>query len=441
MEYKKIKIGKTIKKYPSIVGFILIALVMAQVLGIKLYERSNTIESTVVTEAMGRSASVAGLTAGEDIVRYLITALCEGDLDKAMRAYPIDETVLWANQAKIIDMQGKFSYGSTPPSSAYAQYVPAASSEITGRYAEDTVSFEKNLEWENVEVQDVRLLLPEQQTTGQYQRKMLELSECWGAEVMCELLAEIRCGGELYMFPVTVGKYGEYWKVFSLEASVSGSVQSGLEKTDETEYENLTDPKLEDEVWEILGIGEEIQYTDNPDQQMLPPNYFLAGQAYGQSPEEVIAEFSKYIEKEDITSALCYGYLGHEELESNLASVITRQGEFAEQIIKMYYGLILEGRTEEYQTLEELGVTGEELVGELNPEYIPYMDLKKVVQLGENEYAAAYYYGREYYMVGFTVRESEKGWQIDSIASGLAGLENGGVRKITEAEYERMGEN
>lgn len=439
MEHKKIKFGETIKKYPILIGLILIAFVMALVLGIKLYERNNTIEATVVTETMGRPATVDGFTAGEDTVRYLISALSEGDLDKAMRAYPVDETVLWADQAKIIDRVGEFSYGSTPPSSAYAQYLPAASSEIAGQYAEDTVSFEENLEWENAEVQDVRLLLPDQQTSGQYQRRMLELSECWGAEVMCEMLVEIRCGKELYMFPVTVGKYGDYWKVFSLEASVSGSVQSGLSETDESEYESLTDPEAEDEVWEALGTEEEIQYTDNPEQQMLPPNYFLAGQVYGQSPEEVIAEFSKYIEKEDITSALCYGYPGHEELENDPASVIERQGDFAEEITEMYYGLLLEESTEESQTLEELGMTGEEIVGELNPENIPYMDLKKTVHLGENEYAAVYFYGGEYYMVGFTMQESENGWQIGSLISGQAGLEDGGARRISEAEYERLG--
>ena len=438
MRQKKIEIGKMIKKYPILAGFALIVLVMCLVLVIKMYEKRSAIEPTVVTEAMARPATVDGFTAGEDTVRYLISAVREDDLDKAMRAFPVDEMVLGADSAKIIDMEEQFSSEFNPPSSIFGQYVPAASSEIAGQYAAEMASLENALEWEKAEILDVRILLPEEQMTGQYQREMLELSECWGADVMCEMLAEIRCGEELYMFPVTVAKYGESWKVFRLEAAVSGNVQSGLAGTDEEIYESLTDPEVEEEVWETLGEEEELQYTDDPEQQMLPPNYFLAGQAYSQSPEDVITQFSKYIEKEDITSALCFGYLGHEQLESDQVSVMNRQKEFAKQIVEMYCGLLFEEKTRDPQPLEDLGMTGEEIVGKLNPENIPYMDLKKIIHLGENEYAAVYVYGREYYLTGFTMCENENGWQIKSLTSALAGLEDGGVRKITESEYERL---
>ena len=50
---------------------------------------------------------------------------------------------------------------------------------------------------------------------------------------------------------------------------------------------------------------------------------------------------------------------------------MNRQKEFAEQIMEMYYGLLFEQKTDDPESLEELGMTGEEIVGELNPENIP----------------------------------------------------------------------
>ena len=239
MSKKKIKITEIIKKYPIIVGCVLIIIVMGLVLEIKLDERKSAIEATVVTQDMGRGATIDGFATGKDTVRYLISALREGDLDKALRAFPIDETILRSNTAKIIDIEKQFSSEFCPPSATYAQYVPAASSEIAGQYAEEISSLLAETNWGDTELIDVRILLPEQQLTGQYQRKMLELSECQGADVMCEMVAGVTDGKNLYMLPLTVAKYGESWKVFRMEAVISESVENGLIEADKKTYESL----------------------------------------------------------------------------------------------------------------------------------------------------------------------------------------------------------
>ena len=442
MKQNKIKVFDIIKKYPIVIGIAFVALTMALVLGIKINERWSAIEPTVVTEDMGRTATVEGFPAASDTIRYLISAIQENDLDKAMRAFPIDERVLGVNSAKIINMEAEFSSSICPPSGSYSQYVPASSSEIAGQYAEDITTLQEALDWAEAGVSDIRILMPEQQLVGRYQKEMQEQSECWSADAMCEMAVEITYGDQIYMMPVTVVKYGDIWKVFRFGASLLENTSDYLSETDSSIYESLTDPEMEEEVWESFESSDEEDevpvYTENPEQQLLPPNYFLASQVYSESPESAITEFSKYIEKEDITSALCYAYLEHEQLGSNPATVLVRQEKFARQIADMYYGILFDEKTEGVQTLESLGMTGEEIVAKINPVNIPYMDLKKIIHYGEDEYAAVYYYGREYYMVGFTMRESESGWQIEALEADSAGLHSGEVRKITEKEFEAL---
>lgn len=428
MKQKNTKIARLIKKYPVLIGIALVIFVMGFILFIKLYERWNVID-LITTENMERESSVDGFTAGSDTVRYLLSALQEGDLDKAIRAFPIDEMALGINVAKIIDTEVEKLNLSWLPSAEYAQYFPVTSSELAGEFAKVIASLSAEIDWHKTEILNVQLLSFDYQQTEQYQQATTDLRECWNAEEICEMAAEIRYEDKIYMMPVTLIKYNEKWKVLQINTVISDDIGEGLTEIDQNSYNSLTEAE-----------AEETLYTENPEQQMLPPNYFIAGQVFSDSPEKAIREFSRYLEKEDITSALSYMDLQYEQNDDNLEKILNCQKEAGEEIAKLYYGILLEGRTEGGKELDELDMAGSEIVERLNPQNIPYMNLQKIVDLGEDEYAVVYFYERKCFLVGFTMNESDEGWQIKSLTANSLGLEDGGAKLITVEEYERLGE-
>ena len=55
-----------------------------------------------------------------------------------------------------------------------------------------------------------------------------------------------------------------------------------------------------------------------------------------------------------------------------------------------------------------------------------------------SEYLAVYRYGGKYYLVGFTLQRSEKGWHIVSMSANSKQLENGTVKRIKQKDMERL---
>lgn len=436
---------KKIKHYPIVIGLFCVFLVMMLVLAIKLYDKSSTVDATIVTEDLSRPATSEGFQTGEDIIKYMISAIKENDLDKALRGFPIDERILGINSEKIINQEAAFSKSSNyPPSSTYGQYIPLASSEMTGNYAEMFEEVKNSVEWSQTEILDIRILRPKEQFTNEYKKTMSEQCENWGAEVMCEMVVELKNSDGVYILPVTIIRYYDSWKVFDFRASLFDNKTEIMWEINEDEFEDLTDPVSEEEVWrsfeEDSEDTQEQKASESPETQLLPPNYFVVNQQYGDTPEDTIEKFSMYLEKEDTTAVLCYGYMEQENPDANLSDVLMKQQDFAEQVVSFYYGLLCEELSGEEKSLDELGMTGNEIVGELNPENIPYMDLVKIVSLNENEYLAVYFYGREYYVAGFTLHYTDQGWQIESISSAKGGLNPGEVKRISEEEYNKLGE-
>lgn len=432
-----------LKKYPVIWGILLIFIIMCVILAIKLDERHHSAEATVVTADMGREATTEGFSVGSDTVKYLMAAVKEKDLDKAMRAFPLDELVLCADCSKIIEMSEAFSYDTLPPSSLYSQYAPAAASELAGRYAEVYGELSDMFDWDTVEIAGVDLLLADRQKDDDFKIAASEYCDAVGSDALCELAVRIRADEGDYFLPVTVVRYESSWKVLGIESLLLENYDGGAVQTDDSAYESMTS-KDTDEIWESLNSSEnaaaEWEFAEKPEEQMLPPNYFVAGQAYADKPEEAIREFTIYLQKEDLTTALCYGDLKHENIETDISQALYAQKDFAGQITRVYYSMLFNKMEGDRQSLKSLGMTGTQIVDALSPVYIPYMDLIKTVSLGGNEYAAVYYYGREHYLIGFTMSETEEGWQISSLKSPKAGLPDGGVKKISEEEYNKLGE-
>ena len=121
---------------------------------------------------------------------------------------------------------------------------------------------------------------------------------------------------------------------------------------------------------------------------------------------------------------------------------LKNRGFFAGQIKNLYLGLLGVNADEDDVSLEELGMTADKLVSELTPQDIHYMELvgtKEVESKDDQiEILAVLRYQTKYYLAGFTLKHTEKGWYIDSLSSESENILNGKIKKITQERSDAM---
>ena len=89
-------------------------------------------------------------------------------------------------------------------------------------------------------------------------------------------------------------------------------------------------------------------------------------------------------------------------------------------------------------SLDELGMTGEEISSSLELSEIVYLDLNNVLKIKDDEYAAVYYFNGKHYMSGFTMKEYSQGWKIEELSCASMDLDKGQVKELTETEYNKI---
>ena len=133
-------------------------------------------------------------------------------------------------------------------------------------------------------------------------------------------------------------------------------------------------------------------------------------------------------------------FLNQENTDNS--EILKEQGIFAGQIKNLYLGLLGVNADEDDVSLEELGMTADKLVSELTPQDIHYMELvgTKEVESKDNqtEILAVLRYQTKYYLAGFTLKHTEKGWYIDSLSSESENILNGKIKKITQERSDAM---
>lgn len=439
---------KKLKNYPELLGIGAVCILVGIIFLYKLEARRGYVDPGIVTEDMARESTADGFKEPGESVRYMISALQKEDLDMGLRGFPIDEKILGINVGEELNSLGEFSTNITYMPSQWKEFVPVSSSEITKDYTEIFQSLEKQLAGREVTVEAVRALMPQKQMEAQYHRNSQRICEIWGADSRIEALAKLTIDGEDYALPVTLFQYDDFWKTDSFEASLSG--QSGIFSCDSEEYEELTDEKEEEALKEFLEDSDEEKSQEQteeeeeeilPEEALLPANYVLYNTVFSQTPEKTIENFVLSMQKNDLSSMMIYTDLYGEEdpLNQDLAEILIRQGEVAEQIQTFYYYLMgNDFASTENVSLDELGMTGEEISGSLELSEIVYLDLNNVLKIKDDEYAAFYYFNGKHYMSGFKMKEYGQGWKIEELSCDFMGLDKGQVKELTESEYNKI---
>lgn len=441
------KIKIFLKNYPVLMGLLLFIILALIILVYKKNQENEIFDPQFISEDLQRKDTLEGFADPGELIKYLSAAAKEKDEDKFLRGCAIDELSLQMDVTKLINYEGTFSIHTPMPARAYRTYFPIASSELTESYNNTYAIIKEHLGGTLVEIGYVR---PEDQLKDNYKITMQEQAEIIGADAICEVYGLYEKDGQNYLMGFTLVQYYGYWKMLSATSKLAGIGEEGNIESDETRISQLKDSQNEGKqlnkyLQSFVDEDTEIQEEKYTEGALLPANYFWVAPKYEQTAQETIEKFILYIQKADISSAMSFGsrldeFLNQENPDNS--EVLKEQGIFAGQIKNLYLGLLEIKAGEGNISLEELGMTADKLISELTPQDIHYMELvgtKEVESKDDQaEILAVLKYSGKYYLAGFTLRHSEKGWYIESLSSEAENILNGEIKKITQERSDEL---
>ena len=186
--------------------------------------------------------------------------------------------------------------------------------------------------------------------------------------------------------------------------------------------------------------GAELNSTQS---QLLPLNYVLYNSRFSKTPEDLIKEFILCVQKNDLSGIMTYMDIYGDEnpLQKETSDILLNQRKAAEEIQNFYYYLFGNDYASiSTVSLEELGMTGDQISNSFNLDEILYLDVNTIFQVDDQEYAAVYYFNGKHYLSGFTVKQYERGWLIETLSSVSFGIEKGQILELTDKEYDQIAE-
>lgn len=447
------KIKQFLKEYPVIIGGLSIVALLSMIVVFWYWQREHQVISSVVPEELAREQTIDKITDPRDVAFYVMNAVEQQDLDMFLRSCPIDEMGLGMNSAGLIDREGRFTNEAIiAPAANYREYFPVSSAEITGKYVEEYRKISDDFhKLKNPKVLDVAYAKPDEQLLKEFRYGESEICDLWNGKALCEVMVLLESEGEQYLMVFTLISYYDFWKVYSVQSELLGLSERGtIYPVTEEEYIALKNEKrqiaLHESLKEIVrGVISKDEESEEKEEQnivkktieagdsLLTPNYVVLNTSYGRSAEDAISQFTISLQKKDWTAAMSFINVSEEprQLECVTTEMLSEQAEMARIIKSFYYHILLEGKSLEGKSLEEIGKSGARIIQELNPEYSFYIDLNKVEKTEDPvKYKAYFYYMGDRYEAEFLVSEFEEGWMIKDIGEN--------VRKLSKTEVKEL---
>lgn len=448
------KIGKFLKENPVVCGVAGSFLVVGIMAAYQFVESHTTVDPKYITQELAQAETQAVVNDPKVVAGYLVEAVKDQDLDKALRGMAIDESILNNSLANLINEAGEFyTEMEIAPSGSYSTYNELAVAELAGEYAANLENLMAQLkEVGEFQVEEICYVDPKQQMEPEKLSGSSKILENWGGDCLTEMMVRISCEEEDYLLGLTMAHYKDSWKVLSLGSALTDTTEEApMRKTTEEEFTALKGTMKEKDYKEQLQkknldntLFEDTGLTDEDIEEMrLPANYFVLNPLREDTAESTIEAFVRSIQKEDMGRALAY-CMGEspEEVEHTSAEILKKQEEIAEMVKRFCYGFLGDDYSEDEASLQIIGKSGRKIVQELDPKYFMYFDLTESVLLQdagkEQQYAVLFWYAGETYVVGMTLEESDGGWYIRSLSSEDMGTEPGEIRLVSEEKLEEL---
>lgn len=417
----------------TVIAMIFLAILSGSVVLYKVNARCQELVTDVRIQELQRDSTIEGIPDTYNMVRYIFQAVEKNDLDMWLRGCPIDEMGLGVNTQQIIQDEGEFTIDLTvAPSKEYRTYFPITSAELTNNYRVAYTEFQTSYaELGNLKLKEINYAYPKKQLEADYNLYKQKMCDNWSAEEFCEMAVLLEENGKTYMAGLTLVRYYGFWKVYAFTSDLAGtSEKTPIIEITKEEYEKITEEqfskKLENEFVkdfdekekaERKKISKEIKEAIEKQDALLPANYFIINNAYGDTPRDLVEKFIRNAQKNDILSLMNYGYTKVTTIEDTLdEEKLEQQKNMAEEIKSFYYELMSKGKIKE-GTLENIGKSSGKIVEEENPRGMFYIDLLDFFEKDKENgvYTGDVWYDGITFKVDFDLIQTEKGWQIESI--------------------------
>lgn len=447
------KIGKFLKENPVVCGVAGSFLVVGIMAAYQFVESHTAVDPKYITQELAQAETQAVVNDPKVVAGYLVGAVKDQDLDKALRGMAIDESILNISLANLINEAGEFyTEMEIAPSGSYSNYNELAAAELAGAYAADLDNLMAQLEERKWQAEEICYVDPQQQLEPEKLSGNSKILENWGGDCLTELMVRISCEEEDYLLGLTLAHYGDSWKVLTLGSALTDTTaEAPIRKTTEEEFAALKGTMKEKDYKKQLQkknldstLFEDTGLTDEDVEEMrLPANYFVLNPLREDTAESTIEAFVRSIQKVDMGRALAYCMGGStEESEHTNTEILEKQEKIAEMVKRFCYGFLGEDYSEEDASLQIIGKSGRRIVQELDPKYFMYFDLTESVLLQDDgetqQYAVLFWYAGENYVVGMTLEESDGGWYIRSLSSENLGTEPGEIRAVSEEKLKEL---
>lgn len=433
-----------------LVNTMILAVILLGILGIsvaayKIYTVRTELVPDVQISELQKKSTLETIQDPDNLVRYVLKAIEEGNLDMALRACPIDELGLGLDTEKVIEDTGEYSDTKFPAySGRYRAFFSLASAELTGTYTESILAFMESYgKYENIEVENIGYIYPERQMQSENVLRYQTICNTINADAVCEMGVAFESQGEHYVAGFTLASYYGGWKLLSFTSDLAETTENTyINEIDTKEIQTLfstgKSKELEKELFDDSSEDEEEDVQDSEKtaqmieegEALLPANYFVINSAYGSSPQDLMEEITKYMEKGNTQAQMNFYVTDPVTEGEELSSAkLQQQKTAAENIQSFYFQLLREGKKLD-GSLEELGLTAGEIVDKQNPDNMFYLDLMKVMYDQSSRLCRAFFwYGGDIYEGKIKLHKSENGWQIESFES---------VKQITQKEYDSL---
>lgn len=346
------KIGKFLKENPVVCGVAGSFLVVGIMAAYQFVESHTTVDPKYITQELAQAETQAVVNDPKVVAGYLVEAVKDQDLDKALRGMAIDESILNNSLANLINEAGEFyTEMEIAPSGSYSTYNELAAAELAGEYAANLENLMAQLkEVGEFQVEEICYVDPKQQMEPEKLSGSSKILENWGGDCLTEMMVRISCEEEDYLLGLTMAHYKDSWKVLSLGSALTDTTEEApMRKTTEEEFTALKGTMKEKDYKEQLQkknldntLFEDTGLTDEDIEEMrLPANYFVLNPLREDTAESTIEAFVRSIQKEDMGRALAYCMGGSpEELEHTDAAILKEQEESAEMVKRFCYGFL-----------------------------------------------------------------------------------------------------
>lgn len=434
------------KRHGYIIGVSVFFLFFLMILGgsvvvYKIMGSRECVVNDVQIAELQKDTVIEGITDTENIVRYFFQTVENQDLDAALRGFPIDELGTKADVIRIAENRGEFSKDIIAAAKNYEDYFPLASAELTTEYAQVFGDFVQAYgKTGGGKIISIEYAKAPEQLKPSYEVKKQRICEMTGAEAVCEMQINLKSDTGGYVAGVMLAKYYGYWKILKVTSGLAGTSEDAYFSTDvpgtEESPDTSTIVKLEKELYDENYKKEYKQREKNKKKikdllakgkVILPANYRISNNAYGETQGDLIEKFTRSVEKRDISTVM--NYYNTELLrdgDSLTEEKIQQQGEVAKNLQYFYYTILNKGKIIT-GTLEEIGKTPDQIVAQVNPQNMFYLDLMKVVERNQESCTGYFWLANKIYAVDFRLTESENRWQINEIED---------VKVVSQEEYD-----